>query len=942
MAAVHPKGTNKTFLFTSIENAAHWWKHDPTGMQAAVSQHDNLTRTIVRENGGRVFKITGDNFFCIFDYLEAALTCALTIQRTLIDRAWPQTAISLKVGMVIHTGPVEDWEGDCRGEGLDRTVAFLAAANGGQILLSQAAASQARATFPGDIVYQDLGKHYLNDLLDPELITQVNWPAQPAAFPPLKSLNNYLHNLPAQDTPLLGREAEVAQACRLIQTGPGRLLTLFGPGGTGKTRLGLQVAARLLPDFPDGAYFVDLSPLHTGLQVAQTLVQILELKEGIGNARGQYLRLEETLKAYLKPRQVLLLFDNFEHVLDATSLVNQLLGAAPNLRIIVTTRSVLKVYGEQEFPVLPLKLPEAPQLPPLQELATYSAVALFVRRARQAQPDFHLTAENAAAAVKVCRAVDGLPLAIELAAARANSLTPQQMLDQLTYRLGWLEEADLDSNRPLRQQSLHETIAWGYDLLEENEQIIFTRMAVFAGGCTLEAAEAVCDPDFTGEIDVLEGITSLLNNSLLRQVEAVEGEPRFIMLQTIHQYALEQLIARGEEEVALSCHARYFGSLVQEAGPRLTGPEQGEWFRRLEQEYDNLQGLMEWALTGAEPAKIEQVLEISCALWRFWAAQGYQSDGLSWLERAFRKSDGFAGELVARAYNVAGIMCRDQFEYTRAIEFFQASLALQRQLGDKAGIAAGLHSLGTVAAYMGEYAQAVTYHEEAIALRRELQDQRGLALSLSFLGALKTSQGEYAPASQFYEEGLRLLRRLGDLRTTALLLNNLGYLRLSQGQPVKARPLFEESLALRRELHDRAGTAGSILGLADAFAAEGQSGRAFELYCESFQLSKETGESLNLAFCLEGLARILSQEGKPKIAVFIFGAVEAFRESINTPIQPADLPGYKLAVEQAREQLDQATFQRAWLSGRLITPEEALKALLKEEDEPLVVFQTAV
>jgi predicted ATPase/class 3 adenylate cyclase len=939
MAAVYTRGFNKTFLFTSIENAAHGWKHDPTGMQAAVSQHDNLTRTIVRENGGRVFKITGDNFFCIFDSIEAALTGALTIQRTLIDRAWQQTAISLKVGMIIHTGPVEDWEGDCRGEGLDRAIALLAVANGGQILLSEAAAAQARSTFAGNIVYQDLGKHYLNDLLAPESITQVSWPGQPATFPPLKSLNNYVHNLPSQDTPLLGREVEVVQACRLIQSGPGRLLTLFGPGGTGKTRLGLQVAARLLPDFPDGVFFVDLSPLHSGLQVAQTLVQILGLKEGLGNARGQYLRLEESLKAYLKPRQVLLLFDNFEHVLDATSLINQLLGAAPTLRIIVTTRSVLKVYGEQEFPVLPLKLPETPQLPPIQDLANYSGVALFIRRAAQAQPDFHLTEENAAAVVNVCRAVDGLPLAIELAAARANSLTPQQMLEQLTSRLSWLAEADLDSNRPLRQQSLHETIAWGYDLLEEDEQVIFTRLAVFAGGCSLEAAEAVCDPDFTGAIDVLEGITSLLNNSLLRQVSAGEGEPRFIMLQTIHQYALEQLVERGEEELARSWHAHYFGGLVQEAGPKLTGPEQAEWFRCLEQEYDNLTGLMDWALSGAEPAKIEQVLEISCVLWRFWSAQGYQSDGLNWLEKAFNNSSGLGVELLARAYNVAGIMCRDQFDYAKAIEFFQAGLDLQRRLGDKTGIAAGLHSLGTVAAYMGDYGRAVTYHEEAIALRRELNDQRGLALSLSFLGALKTSQGEFVPASQFYEEGLRLLRSLGDLRTTALLLNNLGYLRLSQGQPVKARPFFEESLALRRELHDRAGTAGSILGLADAFATEGKSERAIELYCESFQLSKETGESLNLAFCLEGIARILSQDGQAKIASFIFGAVEAFRESINTPIQPTDLPGYKLAVAQARQQLDPTTFQRAWLSGRLVTPEEALKTLLNEA--PLAGFQVA-
>ncbi|MDB5079994.1 MAG: adenylate/guanylate cyclase protein [Chloroflexi bacterium] len=937
MAIALRKGLHKTFLFTSIENTAYWWKQDPTGMQAAISQHDNLTQTIVRGNGGRVFKITGDNFFCVFDNVTAALTCALTIQRTIIEQLWNHATISLKVGMVIHTGPVEEWEGDYRGEVLDRTIALLAAANGGQILLSQAASTIARQTFSGDVVFEDMGKHYLNDLLEPELLTQVSWPTPATTFPPLKSLNNYLNNLPSQDAPLLGRETEVAQACRLLLNSQGRLLTLFGPGGTGKTRLGLQIAARLLADFPDGVFFVDLSPLHSVLQVAQALIQVLELKEGIGNARGQYLRLEENLKTYLKTRQVLLLLDNFEHVLDATSLVNQLLGAAPNLRIIVTTRSVLKIYGEQEFPVLPLKLPDASRLPSIDDLAGYSAVALFIRRAKQAQPAFQLTEENAGAVVNLCRALDGLPLAIELAAARASSLTPHQMLDQLSNRLAWLEETGRGSNRPLRQQSLHEAIAWGYDLLEENEQVIFTRLAVFSGGCVLEAAEAVCDPDFTGDIDVLDGITILLNSSLLRRVEGVGGEPRFIMLQTIHQYALDKLVEQGEEEAVRSWHARYYGSVVQDAGPKLTGPDQAEWFRRLEQEYDNLRSLMEWALSGSDQAKIEQVLEISCVLWRFWAAQGYQSDGLSWLEQAFSKSSGIAVELLAKTYNVAGIMCRDQFDYPKAIEFFQAGLALQRKLGDKAGIAAGLHSLGTVAAYMGNYDQAVTYHEEAMALRRALDDQRGLALSLSFLGALKTSQGEFVPASQFYEEGLRLLRKLGDLRTTALLLNNLGYLRLSQGLPALARPFFEESLALRRELHDRSGTAGSILGLADAYSTENNSKQAFKLYCESFQLSKETGESLNLVFCLEGIARILSQEGLDRLACFAFGTAEAFRESINTPIQPTDLPGYNQSVEKVRTQLHPATFENTWLSGRLVSPEEALKVVLDEV--PLTAFE---
>ncbi|MBN9387225.1 MAG: tetratricopeptide repeat protein [Chloroflexi bacterium] len=926
MVPIPGKGiNNKSFLFTSIENISERWREDPTGMQAAISQHDRLTQTVVRDSGGRVFKITGDSFFCVFDYLDVALSCALTLQEQLAAQPWNQTATPLKIGIVINTGKAEEQDGEYRGELVDRTVAILAAVNGGQILLSQAAAGLARARFDDALVFTDLGKHLLNDLLEPELLTQVTGPGQPTAFPPLKSLNNFTNNLTAQATPLLGRENEITQACRMLLTGQNHLLTLFGPGGTGKTRLGLQIAARLMPEFSDGVFFVDLSPLHSALQVAQALIAALGLKEGIGNARGQYLRLEETLKNHLKTRRVLLVLDNFEHVLEATSLVNQFLGAAPNLRIIVTTRSVLKVYGEQEFEVLPLKLPDGRRQPSLDELMSFPAVGLFVRRAQQAQPDFRLTEENAGAIVEVCRALDGLPLAIELAAAHANTLTPQQMLDQLSSRFGWLAEAGSDQQRPLRQQSLEETIAWGYDLLEENEQVIFTRLAVFGGGSTLEAAEAVCDPDMMGEIDVLEGITRLLNNSLLRQVEGLDGAPRFTMLQTIHQYALKKLEERGEEAEARDQHAGFFAVMVEEAGPKLTGPEQAEWFRCFEQENENLRNLMDWSLRGDDPERIEQVLKISAVLWRYWAAQGYQSDGLSWLETAFSKSGDFKTEVLAQAYNVAGLMSRDQFDYPKAIEFFKAGLALQRQLGDKAGIASGLHSLGVVAAYMGDYDQAVIYDEEAMALRRELQDKRGLALCLSFLGALKTSQGEYGPASTFYEEGLKVLRSLGDLRMVALLLNNLGYLRLSQEQPSRARAYFEESLALRRELHDRSGTAGSILGLADAFAAEGNDEQALKLYNESFQLSKDTGESLNLAFCLEGIARILCRGGQTRLASFIFGASEAFREVINTPLQPTDLARYNEAVAQTRANTDPSTFEAAWQAGRLASPEDAFK-----------------
>jgi predicted ATPase/class 3 adenylate cyclase len=593
-----PTGT-VTFLFTDIEGSTKLWERSPQAMQAALIRHDQILREAIEERGGYVFKTVGDAFCAAFPDAPSALEVALEVQRALSAEEWGDEIGFLRVRMALHTGSAEARGGDYFGPPVNRVARLLSAGHGGQTLLSLATQELVRDELPQETELKDLGERRLKDLFRPERLFQLVVPNLPASFPTLRTLDARLNNLPVQPTALVGREREVTEVCARLRRPDVRLLTLTGPGGTGKTRLGLQAAAERLDEFEGGVFFVALAPVSDPDLVASTIAGPLGVVES-----GEQ-PLEESLKDHLRTKELLLLLDNFEQVLEAAPLVGELLATCPRLKVLATSRTVLKVYGEHEYAVPPLGLPDPSRLPPIERLTEYEAVRLFVERAGAAKADFSITNESAPAVAEICVRLDGLPLAIELAAARIKMLPPKAMLQRLSSRLKLLTGGARDL--PERQRTLRGTIEWSHALLEEGEQLLFARLAVFSGGRTLEAIEAICDAEGDLPVEAFEGVSSLLDKSLIGQEEGPNGEPRLVMLETIHEFAREKLGESAEAEQIKRVHAEYFLTLAEEAHPEFKGANQLQWLERLEAEHDNMRKALSWAL---ERKEIEVALRL--------------------------------------------------------------------------------------------------------------------------------------------------------------------------------------------------------------------------------------------------------------------------------------------------------------------------------------------
>ncbi|MFQ5874043.1 MAG: tetratricopeptide repeat protein, partial [Dehalococcoidia bacterium] len=730
------------------------------------------------------------------------------------------------------------------------------------------------------------------------------------------------NNLPIPLTRFIGREKELDSAQKRLLNDEVRLLTLTGPGGIGKTRLGLQVAADLLDHFEDGAYFVDLAPLSDPGLVVSTIAQTL----GVREAEDQ--PLFDLLKESLWNRQMLLLLDNFERVVAAAPQVVELLEACPQLKLLVTSREALHVRGEHEFSVPPLGLPEPDDRRSLaiERLTQYEAVRLFIERVVAVKPDFEVTRENGPTIAEICARLDGLPLAIELAAARIKLLSPQALLERLGSRLKLLTGGARDL--PARQRTLRDTIDWSYDLLDASEKILFERLSVFVGGGTLEAAEVVCSE--ANGLDVLDGLASLVDKSLLhQQEEQAEGEPRFLMLETIREYGLECLEASGEAEATRRTHADYYLALAEAVEPELEGPEQGKWLDRLEAEHDNLRAALEWFKQSGEA---EAELWLAGAMWGFWYVRGYVSEGRRWLEGALKRGSGASALVRAQALNNAGGLVWRQGDLGRAAELFEESLTLYQELGDKWGIADSLSNLGVIVRQQGDLEQAVELFEESLALDQELGNKQGIAISLLSLGNVVVEQGNYERAAELFEEGLALSRELGDKRDIAASLTNLGGVAVEQGDLGWAAELFEESLALDQELGDKEGIASSLSGLGEVARHQGDLGQAVELFEESLTLYRELGDKRGSTECLEGLAGLTCARGQPERAARLFGAAEALCEAIGAPLSPADRADYDRDVSTVHAGLDEEAFAAAWAEGRAMTLEQAIAYALRKTD----------
>jgi len=761
------------------------------------------------------------------------------------------------------------------------------------------------------------------------------------------------NNLPAQLTPLIGREAEVADVCALLRRPEVRLLTLTGTGGVGKTRLGLQVAAHLLEDCADGVCFVSLAPISDPALVLPTIAQTFGLREA-----GDQSPLEQ-LTASLHEKQLLLLLDNFEQVLEAAPGPAELLLVCPHLKILVTSRAALHLQGEYEFAVPPLALPDLSRPSPSEDLAQSAAVLLFLQRARAIKPDFHFTPTNAHAIAEICIRIDGLPLAIELAAARIKLLPPQMLLARLSRRLQVLTGGA--RNLPARQQTLRNTIAWSYDLLTTEEQRLFRWLSVFVGGCTLEAVEAVCTAakDFAIE-EVLEGVASLIDKSLVQQTEREGEEPRLLLLETIREYGLDYLQAEGELAVAQHEHATYYLQLAEEAEPWLRGPEQLVWLARLEREHENLRAVIDWALASGQR---ELALRMISALYLFWVRWGYPREGSALLEQALAGSEAAATPLRAKAVYAAAALAYWQQDFRRLESFTEAYLPLAQELGDQQSMAlarfaqglvalqrhedaaaralfeeslVGLRepgdsywiasirlNLGRLALRQGADQRALTLLEENLALTRASGDTSNEAWTLLSLGQLALAQADLTTAQKQLEEGLDLSRRTSESSAIAYALTLLGWTTLQQGKFDEAHTRLKESLQLYREQGNRWGIARSLLLFAHLTTAEGDLAEARARYQESLSTAREMGFKGFTASGLKGLGVVVAAQGQFSWAAQLWGAAEQLREGRDVSL-PAAL--YEQSVEAARTHLGEQALVTALAEGRMMTPEQVLAA----------------
>ncbi len=906
-----PTGT-VTFLFTDIEGSTRLLQELGERYAELLAHYRRFVRSAVQERGGREVDTQGDALFAAFPRARDAVAAGVAAQRVIGAHAWPEN-LSLRVRMGLHTGESLRGETGYLGMDVHSAARICAAGHGGQILLSQTTRDLVADVLPDGLSLRDLGEHRLKDLAHPHRLFQVVVPDLPADFPPPKSLDVLPNNLPRQLTSFIGREKEMAEVKRLLSAA--YIVTLTGVGGSGKTRLALQIAAEVVDRYPDGVWWVQLASLSEALLVPQAVASALGIREQRGRS------LMDALLDDLRQKRLLLVLDNAEHLISAcANLADTLLRGCAGLRTLVTSREPLRIGGEHIYPVPPLSLPSPGMLLPVATLARSEAVRLFVDRAIAVRPSFALSEQNAAAALQICRRLDGIPLALELAAARVRALSVEQIATRLDDQFRLLTEGSRTALP--RHQTLRATMDWSYELLTEPERLLFRRLAVFGGSFNLEAAVAVCSGTDLLESAIVDLLTRLVEKSLVVAGER-GGEARYHLLEPARQYALGKLRETAEALDVQARHRDFFLAFAERGHLGLASAERMIWQVRVESDHDNIRAALRWSI---DNRSLEEATRLGASMARFWASRGLLNEGLAWLAELRKHEDQVSTRTRAGLLSGTGLLAFEIGEQRQAPEVTDHALAIFRQLGDRQGIEVCLRLLGMAEIEIGHYERAAALLDEAARLPRESGDIEAEAEALRQRGYLAVKQGDYALATEKLERSLAVVRQTGKRRPIGFAIGHLAQAYFYQGQSDRAIAMLTEALDHLQAVEHGTGSAYFLNLLGLALLEKGDRQGAADAYRKCISLARETGYRWAVAEGLIGIGALSAAKGETALGARLSAAADSLLTKIDYVIPSAERTYMERLVDSLRRSMAPDEFEKATNQGRDMSIEQAVES----------------